>query len=163
MARVVRKSNAGAWARLSAAVKTLKGTELQVGWFETARYPNGVPVAYVATIHEFGSPSRNIPARPFMRPTIAREKENWIEFIEQESRKIMQGRQTAPQMLEMLGLSISGEIARSISEVTQPPLKESTIAAKRRKLADQTTTGALDKPLVETGLMLESVTYVVIE
>lgn len=163
MVQVVRKSDKAAWARINTAIKSLKATELQVGWFPGARYEDGTPVAFVATIHEFGSPKNNIPPRPFMRPTIARERERWGEFIEQEAKKIVGGVQTAPGMFEKLGLNVSGEIARSITNVTQPPLKAATIEAKKRKLANKRTTGALSKPLVETGLMLASVTHVVIE
>ncbi len=163
MVQVVRKSDKAAWARINTAVKSLKATELQVGWFPGARYEDGTPVAFVATVHEFGASKQGIPPRPFMRPTIARERERWGEFVEQEAKKIIAGTQTAPGMFEVLGLNVSGEIARSITEVTQPPLKPATIAAKRRKLANKGTTGALSKPLVETGLMLASVTHVVIE
>lgn len=163
MAKVIRKSDATAWANLRAMAKTLRGIELRVGWFSTNRYGDGTPVAYVATIHEFGAPRRNIPARPFMRPTIEREERNWRAFIAQDSKKMLTGQQTASGLFNTLGLNISGEIARSISQVFAPPLKPATIAAKRAKLADKGTTGALDKPLVETGLMLDSVTHTVKE
>ena len=161
MATVIRKSDARLWARLTSARKTLEGQDLKVGWFSTNRYEDGTPVAYVATIHEFGYLKGGIPPRPFMRPTVAREEGNWRRFIAQESKKIIAGTQTVKNLFEMLGLSISGEIAKSISEVTSPPLLEATIKAKVRKMADAKTVGALDKPLVETGLMLATVTHTV--
>jgi len=161
MAQVIRKSDKAAYARLEKVSKQLSGSELKVGWFETNRYPDGTPVAYIATIHEFGYPEGGIPARPFMRPTIVREENFWRKFIDQEAKKIYDGRQTVENMLEALGLSIAGEVARSITQVMAPPLKPATIAAKKRKLADAVTVGSLDKPLVETGLMLASVTHVV--
>lgn len=161
MVKVLRKSDARLWARLTAARQTLGGQELKVGWFETNLYESGTPVAYVATIHEFGAQKQGIPPRPFMRPTIIREEANWRKFIAEESKKIVEGTQTVENLFEALGLSISGEIAKTISEITSPPLLEATIRAKARKLADRKTVGALDKPLVETGIMLESVTYTV--
>lgn len=64
---VVRREGPGT-AKVLAAIKGLDGLEGKTGWFETARYPDGTAVAYVATIHEFGTP--RIPARPFMRPAV---------------------------------------------------------------------------------------------
>ncbi len=161
MVQVVRKSDASTWAKLSAAVKTFRSTELKVGWFETNRYEDGTSVAYVATIHEFGAEKSGVPPRPFMRPTVEREEVKWRKFIAQEAPKILEGKQTVEGLFEALGLNISGEIARSISQVTTPKLLEATILAKTRKMADQVTVGSLDKPLVETGLMLDSVTHTV--
>lgn len=40
------------------------------GVFRTEKYKNGESVANIAAIHEFGSVSRNIPARPFVRPAL---------------------------------------------------------------------------------------------
>lgn len=161
MAEVIRKTNTEAWARLDKAFKALSGAELKAGWFSTNRYKDGTPVAHVATIHEFGSLSSNIPPRPFMRPTIAREENKWRAFTKQEAKKILKGTQTVEGFLEELGLNVSGEIARSISDVMTPELKPATIRAKLRKLADQGTVGKVDKPLVETGIMLGSASYTV--
>lgn len=161
MAEVIRKSEAKIWGRLLNAFKTLNGQELKTGWFSTDQYESGVPVAYVATIHEFGAAKSGIPPRPFMRPTIEREENNWRRFIAQEAPKILEGTQTVEGLFEAMGLNISGEIARSISEVTEPALLAATILAKKRKMADTGTTGSLDKPLVESGLMLDTVSYTV--
>lgn len=161
MATVIRKSAATLWARLTAARKTLEGQDLRVGWFSTNRYEDGTPVAYVAVIHEFGFLKGGIPPRPFMRPTVSREEATWRRFIAQEAKKIIAGTQTMENLFNILGLNISGEIARSISEVVSPPLLEATIKSKVRKMADAKTVGALDKPLVETGLMLDTVTFTV--
>lgn len=161
MATVIRKSDARLWVRLTSARRTLGGKELKTGWFSTNHYEDGTPVAYVATIHEFGAVKQGIPPRPFMRPTVEREENNWRRTIAQESKKIILGSQTVENLLKMLGLNISAEIARSIFDVTSPPLLEATIRAKVRKMGDKKTVGSLDKPLVETSVMLDSVTYTV--
>ena len=161
MAQVVRKSNKAAWANIEKLARELTGPVLQVGWFDTNKYEDGTPVAYVALIHEFGYLEGGIPPRPFMRPTIAREETKWRALVEQSAVKITAGNMTVDQLFDILGLSVSGEIARSISEVFAPPLKPATIKAKQRKMAKTGLTGALDKPLVESGIMLDTVTYVI--
>ena len=46
----------------------------QIGFPSGNNYEDGTPVAYVAAIQEFGAPAVNIPARPFMQPTVRQKK-----------------------------------------------------------------------------------------
>ncbi len=160
---VVRKTDAAMWKRLFIALRTMGKKDLKVGWFSTNRYDDdkATPVAYIATIHEFGSEKAGIPARPFMRPTVTREEQNWRRFIALETKKILAGGQTIEGLFEALGLGISGEIGRSIMDVTEPKLDDATIRAKMKKKSDKSTQGSLGKPLIETKLMYNSVTYTV--
>lgn len=100
-----------------------------------------------------------IPPRPFMRPTILREKQSWLEILASGSRSVMAGRTTAESVMEAIGARGAGDIRKSITQVWNPPLKASTIAARRRSLTDKKTVGALDKPLVASGIMLSTVTH----
>ena len=131
---------------------------LKVGFFDT-RYQDGTPVAYVASIHEFGSPSNNIPPRSFMRSTATEKADAWAKAAAQIFRPAMLGSGSMTDALDMLGFIVEGDIAEKITQISAPALKESTIRAKRSKRADGGTTGSLGKPLVETGLMLQSVTH----
>ncbi len=96
-----------------------------------------------------------------MRPTIAREENNWRRFIGVEAKKLYAGTQTVERMLDALGLNVAGEIGRSIENVMAPPLKPATIRAKARKKAAGKLIGSLTKPLVEEGIMLDTVTHTV--
>jgi hypothetical protein len=62
------------------------------------------------------------------------------------------------QVLDVLGQQAAGDIRKSISRIASPPLKQATIDARLRKRADKTTLGKLDKPLVDTGTLLNAVT-----
>lgn len=140
----------------------LKGAELQVGFFPSAKYPDKqtTPVAYVAAIHEFGSPARGIPPRPFFRPTIANRKKAWGSAIEHFAKRLLIGDGTPEQYLEQLGLAVSGDIKKTISKIKIPKLSDKTIIAKRRKLAAKgLDMGNLNKPLVETTQLIGSLTY----
>ena len=44
---------------------------VDVGFFESARYPDGTPVALVAAVHEFGTEDGRIPERPSFRTAIS--------------------------------------------------------------------------------------------
>ena len=138
------------------SLSEIQNKQVKVGWLDGARYQDGTPVAYVATIHEFGSPQNGIPPRPFVRPTISERQGEWKELVASGAQGMINGNASANDVLVGLGLQVEGDIRLKISEIQSPPLKESTIAAKRNKLADSETTGSLDKPLVETGLMIGS-------
>lgn len=168
MVKIVRKTNKQAYDALNKASQNLNGVTLKVGWFEGNNYPKekggeDTPVAYVASIHEFGHATSGIPARPFMRPTVEREENNWRKFLDSQSKHVISGKLSPALMMDGLGLNVAGEIAKSIKNVTSPPLKKATIAAKVRKMANKKLVGSLDKPLVETALMIDSVTHIVEE
>lgn len=148
---------------LEIALKNLDGKVGKVGWFENSKYPDppNVQVAYVATIQEYGSPSNNIPPRPFVRPTMINKRTEWTELAAKGAKAILNGTQTVDNVMEGLGLRAAGDIRKAISLVLSPPLKPATIAARLRKKADKKTTGSLTKPLIDTGLMFATLTNTV--
>lgn len=149
--------------KLPALLKSLDGKVGKVGWFKEQKYndKNGTPVAYVATIQEYGYAPKNIPARPFMRPTIAAKQNEWKAIAQQGAEQIVKGNQTVNGVLELLGQKAAGDIKRTITRITEPPLSPKTIAARRAKRSDHNTIGLLTKPLIDTGYMLNSLTNVV--
>ncbi len=159
MAKLVRKSGGIGFEQLKIRVNELEKLKVFVGWLESAKYDDNTPVAGVAAVHEFGSPIKGIPPRPFIRTTQDEQKDAWIALIRNGAKAILNGKATADQVIELLGLKASADIKKKIASINEPALKQSTINAKRRKLADQKTVGALDKPLVETGIMINSITH----
>lgn len=151
---MVVKHTPGASKHLKQSITDLETKSVRVGWFDTAKYEDGTPVAYVATIHEFGSPSQNIQPRPFMRPTVAEQKGAWQSMLGRGSKRVMAGQMDVAQMLGQFGMMAAGQVAESISKVTTPQLSESTLAARQAK---KKTPGVSSKPLVDTGLMIQSV------
>ena len=57
----------------------------------------------------------------------------------------------------MIGAEAAGNIEKAIAKVNAPPLKASTVRRKRKQYADKSVTGALTKPLMDSGHLLESV------
>lgn len=147
-------------AHLKKIQETLgKKKTVKVGFFENATYPDGTSVATVAATQEFGSPAQNIPARPFMRPAFDENHEQWgkaIRGVLKTSNGNVDG------ALERGGAAAAEDIKKSIQAVHEPMLAVSTIKARLR---DWEETGAfekdkdLQKPLIRTGHMLNSVSY----
>lgn len=148
--------------KLAVALKDLNKKVGKVGWFAGSKYPEppNLPVAYVATIQEYGWASKNIPPRPFMRPTIAAKQGVWKSIAESESRKIIRGESTVTQALDLIGQKAAGNIRETIAALTNPPLSPITIQ-RRVDRKTRKTIGSLDKPLIDTGLMYGTLTNTV--
>ncbi|WP_312990828.1 hypothetical protein [Atlantibacter hermannii] len=127
------------------AEKLGEGKVLRVGFLENATYPDGQQVAMVAAANEFGNPANNQPPRPFFRNMIADNKDNWPDDIGRIAQATgFDGEQT----LGLMGEHIKGQLQQSIRELMEPPLSPVTIEKK-----------GFDKPLIDTGHMLNSVDY----
>lgn len=155
--KIQRKAGPGA-EQLRVMLAGLTNKVARVGFFPSAKYEDGTPVAYVATIQEFGSPTEGIPPRSFMRTTAEAQRGAWQATARQGAQAVTKGNATGLQVLDVLGQQAAGDIRKSISRVVSPPLKQATIDARLRKRADKTTLGKLDKPLVDTGTLLNAVT-----
>ncbi len=148
-------------AALGQRIKGFDTREVRVGWFEGVNYPNGTSVATVATIQEYGSPSQNIPPRPFLRPAIDGNRDKWIKTLISGAKAAGKGSISADNVLDAVGLQVVGDIKQSIQSVTSPALSQSTINARAAKYASGEVTSSLTKPLIDTGLMISSTNHLV--
>lgn len=153
--KILRKKGEGS-ERLKNLVSG-KDYVAKVGWFETAKYEDGTPVAYIAAIQEFGSPTNNIPSRSFMRTTIAEEKDNWMTLARSGAKAVLAGNETVRSVVEKIGMKAQGDIGKKITTIQTPPLKEATVNARRRRLATgNKPSKTIAKPLIDTGFMLRT-------
>lgn len=142
---------------LELALRHLENKVAKVGWFENSKYEDGTPVAAVAAQNEFGNPSKHIPARPFMRPTIATKKKDWQKIAEKGAKAILADKATTENVMELLGKQVVFDIQKTISQLTQPPLSPVTIAARLARKADKKHVGSLTKPLIDTSVMFTTI------
>ncbi|HEY1441411.1 MAG TPA: hypothetical protein VGF65_11345 [Mycobacterium sp.] len=122
---------------------------VKVGFLGGATYPDGTSVAMVAAVNEFGAPSRGQPPRPFFRNMIADQSPTWGA---KAAAILKTNGGDVKATLDVLGQEIQGRLIQSINTLTEPPLAASTIARK-----------GFDKPLIDTSLMVKSVSYEVTE
>jgi len=125
------------------AQKVDRGGTLRVGFLEGATYPDGTPVASVAQYNEFGTP--RIPPRPFMRNTISEHSHEWGPAL---GKALQASDYDTNAALSLVGEGISRQVQDSIRDMRGPQNAPSTIAKK-----------GFDKPLIDTGHMLNSVGY----
>ncbi|WP_314878539.1 hypothetical protein [Haemophilus parahaemolyticus] len=112
-----------------AEMKSTKSKAARIGIIEQQHYDDGTPVAYVAAIHEYGSPTNHIPPRPFFRPTIAEKQDNWKNVV----RRLLKQGKSVEEVLALLGQRAASDVFQTLSELTTPPLALSTKIARNRK------------------------------
>ncbi len=123
--------------------------------------------AALAYIHNFGAPEVNIPARPFMAPGIAAVQPEISTALMGGARAALAGDTARVDAnLAIAGTKAVNSIQVTIQEGIPPPLKPATVAARRRRSKGSTyrrlATAASDTtPLIDTGELLRSITYVV--
>ncbi len=121
---------------------------VKVGFMSGAKYPDGTPVAMVAAIHNYGAPSQGIPARPFFSNMVAEKSPDWGPNI---GNLLKRTNFNARQSLALMGEKISGDLRESIIHGHWAPLSDAT-----RKTSAK---GGFKAALIDTGHMLNSVTY----
>ena len=149
--------------KVDEAITQIGKLKLEVGWFEGAKYDADTPVAAVAAQNEYGNEEKNIPPRPFIRPTVASRTRVWKGYITRNSKKVVSGDLTVDQMMETLGLVVAGDIRKTITQIHAPPLSETTLAARRkiRNVTKEEASEELKKPLVFEAFLMNSVSYAV--
>ena len=124
---------------------------------DTAPYPDGTSTALVASVHEFGSPSRNIPERSYLRSTFAENQEKYIGMARRGLQSIVDAigagetpRRSLPQIAGLIGLQVVGDVQEKIEELKDPPLRPETIDRRVNQS---------DNPLVDTGHLMQSIRH----
>ena len=154
--------------KLLDAIVNLTNKSVAVGWFEKSKYEDGTQVAGIAAQNEFGNPRKSIPARPFVRPAIAENRKKWEKLLSLGGKKIVKNELTINNVLDLLGHQVEGDIKESIKQVYSPALAESTVLrriAKNKKLSsikgriNEPSLGLVTKPLIDTGIMFNTVTH----
>ncbi len=129
-------------------------SDLAIGWPRGKtgglRYPDGADVATVAATLNFGSASKNIPARPFMTVGGKRATGATTPIAEALVPAMNRGKITREGILEHMGPVAVGAFKEAILDGPWAPNAPRTVAEKGSA-----------KPLVDTGLMSQSLTYVV--
>jgi hypothetical protein len=125
------------------------GQVVKVGLPDGVKDDSGaVDLTLVGSVHEFGSPARGIPERPFLRTAIRENKSDYNRLNKINFVKMIKGDVTANQALQMLGVMAVAHVKKKIRTGPFAPLKPSTIAAK-----------GSSTPLIDSGQMVQNITY----
>jgi hypothetical protein len=130
------------------AVRLGSGGEAKIGFLEGATYPQdqgGLPVAQVAFWNNYGTV--RAPPRPFFTHMIEEQAPTWARKLGMAAR--YSGYRTRGA-LEIVAADIKGHLVESINLLEDPPLAAYTVEKK-----------GFPKPLIDKGVMVRSVAWVV--
>jgi hypothetical protein len=129
---------------------------------------DGQDVSDLARTLSFGS--ANIPARPFLEEGINSVQPELKAAIEEHYRNIVNAKdwetqsKRDPKGLKKIAVIAVGGVKKLVLSdhyKSTVPNAESTIYQKSKKNKKGEITGLSDKPLIDTGQMINSVTYVI--
>ena len=166
--------------QLEVRLRGLDDLEGRVGWFPSAVYPDGTPVAYVAAIQEYGT--KGIPPRLGMRETVSERKAEWRRVASVVSKRVLAGKMTGNDAMLFISQTGEDDLADHISHVSAPPLSEITLVARKMRQDGKKVTGATighiaaelaagkslpmsanTKPLNDTGYLLATLSHAVVK
>lgn len=152
---VVTGVNYKKWDQLKKKFKSLSDHRVDVGFFAGDNYGsnNGnLPVATVAAWQEFGDARWNVnyPPRPFMRVNFAQQlkSQRFRKTLGDNIKYVFSNRGSGPTVYNNIGKVLTDTLQEVILDFDKPINADSTIKSK-----------GFDDPLIETGLLYDSVKY----
>jgi hypothetical protein len=139
---------------------------VKIGVLNNSAREGGFGAVELAMVQEFGSQSKGIPARSFLRKTMKNRESEFVKEMDSNRKSIEKGISEG-KLSEFLGKVGAKWVAYVIDtfEAQGPgwkPLSLATLAARRaRKKGKNKAIGT--KALIDTGAMLRSITYEVID
>lgn len=128
--------------------RVMGGRIVKIGFSSGASEKDGTPSALVGAVHEFGSETRGIPERSYLRSTMHEQMNKYVQMNKRSLQRVVKGIMSMRLALELLGQVASGDVKRKIRTGPFTPLSQGTIDRK-----------GSDRPLIDTGDMLKNVTY----
>lgn len=154
--------NRSAWDRILRELKELRRTVVTVGVHDdaSARPGDDLTNPQLAAIHEFGA--GRIPERSFLRATIDQDRR--VEtFARDQAAEVAAGLRPAQQAGERIGVMATAAVKQRIRSHIPPPLAAVTIERKLEKGAHggglASMAGSAAAPLIDTGQLINSITY----
>jgi phage gpG-like protein len=146
---IIHKKHAGGVQGLLERIAELGEPKVYIGIPSSANPRQGAANnATIAAVHELGAPSRGIPARPFLIPTMQNNADKYTTLMAQGFRNALQDKEKAAEVYEKIGLVASSDVKDYIVSGQFVPLKESTIDRK-----------GSSKPLIDSGELRNSISY----
>lgn len=141
------------WRDLMMRVAGMGKAHVKVGVLasKSGSAESGFDMVALAATHEFGSPKHGIPERSFIRRTFAEKPGELATTTRAIATKFVRGEVSIEKALNILGLWASNAVKNRVTvDTIPPPNAPATIARK-----------GSDRPLVDTGRMINAVTWAV--
>ncbi|HGJ5864868.1 MAG TPA: hypothetical protein ACHBZ9_19405 [Arsenophonus nasoniae] len=163
-------------SQLFAALHQLTKQDVMVGIPAENSEREDIPFsnAVIGYLNEFGSPAKNIPARPHLIPGIRSVETRTTAELKSAAKAILyEEKDKAEQALNRAGQIAVQGVQAVITQSNFVPLADSTLAARARRgrkgaaqalenrKAGLAPDNANARPLIDTGIYRRAITYVV--
>lgn len=151
---MTKNLNDAVWQALRKKLLTETNAHVRVGVLSSKggseKVEGDLDLVGLATVHEFGSPASGIPERSFIRRTMADKKAEIGDLTAKIAEKVITDkRMTVGRALNTLGAFAAAKVKNTITVGRLlAPNAPSTIEAK-----------GSDRPLVDTGRLVQSITW----
>lgn len=112
---------------------------------------DGLSLAELAAIHEFGAPSRNIPERSFIRSGVERKMPELKALVRKLTPLVGARKVPEDRALGLIGTMAVGAVQARFGADDLAPLQPATIARK-----------GSSRPLIDTGQLRASITWQIV-
>lgn len=154
---------------LKDALDRMRKTAVYVGIpadSEQDKRPDKAPItnAQLGYIHEYGSPSANIPARPFLRPGIQKAEGSLRKTMKRAATAVLAENEAGFQReMETVALKAETAVKDYMNSGEFEPLAPSTIKKRKSKIEKLGSEDMTIKPLIDTGNLQNSIAGLVVE
>lgn len=149
------KVNDRVWRELVKRIDGIADKHAKVGVIDQAAGDDhdGATNAEIAAVHEFGSQDGHIPERSFLRATFRDQRDKLIAIQAKACKALLADKVTVRRALELIGAWGAGAVKAYITRGDNLlPLAAATIKRK-----------GSSRPLVDTGQMVNAITFVVVD
>ena len=147
---------------LRKSLRTLERSQVLVGvpaekaGRDPSKQKGTINNAALGYIHNYGSPTANIPPRPFLEPGIKDNQNSITPYLGKAAAAAISGNPLGVQKhLTSAGIKAVSGVKRKIDVGPFVPLKPGTLAARRRRGRTGT------KPLLDTGQLRNAISFVI--
>lgn len=143
---IIKNTNGKGLAKLMTYLKELNKEKVYVG---VPRSSNGIRGnAMIAFVMEFGSVSKNIPERSYLRSTILEQADKYSKILSETIPDAIKDGARPHDAYSRLGIIAMNDVRLKIASGEFAALAPATI--KRKKSS---------KPLIDTGMLRQSISY----
>lgn len=150
-------------ARFKESIKALQSSQVMVGIpaeederEDTTEYGEPITNAALGYINENGQPDLNIPARPFLKPGVKKVQDKIAEEFKFSIKECFNNPLAIEKHNNRAGIIASSSVKATLTQGEGfQPLADSTVRARERRGKKSI------KPLIDTGQMRNSITYVI--
>jgi len=111
---------------------------------------DGLNNVKLGTFHEFGGSNNRPPERSFLRSTMENKAQGYMNLLQKKAKRFYESGMSVKDFLGLVGQRVSADVKITIKKKIPPPLTDATIERKGSSV-----------PLVDTGQLINSITYVV--